>query len=492
MVDLSFPFPSAQLLASDLRTGALTSVEALEMHLKCFESRNGRLNAIVRTDIAAARTRARELDRMQKDGRLAGPLHGVPLTLKDTFDVDGMPAVAGAPELVSRPNRTADSAIAAQLKAAGAIIWGKSNTPYLAGDSQTYNAVYGLTRNPWDLKLTPGGSSGGAAVALAAGMTPLEVGSDIGGSLRIPAHFCGVAALKTTFGRVSLAGHVPPQPGVLATRDLNVAGPMARTVDDLMLLLSVLAPASDFEDTRRDIDSLPVGLWSESTFFPLSGDCRQAVEIAADSLRDLGYGVVRARPDITDEELLDLYLRLLLPILALDMPRPLARLIEASRPLASLFGRTKTFSRSRWLRYSGGSHREWLLAHDSRLRLKVRMQELFSKRSVLIAPVFPTTAFPHDQSGDSLSRTLNVDGRPYFHYLSHGWIALSSLCHLPSVVIPTPRSPGSPPCGIQIIGPEGGDLTVLRIAKLLEAHWGRPPSPPPLADWPTFKSLGTS
>ena len=161
MADLPFPFPSAQLLASDIRTGALTSVEALEMHLKCFESRNGRLNAIVRTDIAAARTRARELDRMQKDGRLAGPLHGVPLTLKDTFDVDGMPAVAGAPELVSRPNRTADSAIAAQLKAAGAIIWGKSNTPYLAGDSQTYNAVYGLTRNPWDLNLTPGGHLGG-------------------------------------------------------------------------------------------------------------------------------------------------------------------------------------------------------------------------------------------------------------------------------------------------------------------------------------------
>jgi len=223
-----------------LALGQVSAADLLEEHIARSGVVNPAINAVVRTDLEGARTRAAELDRLLKAGIPAGPLHGLPITIKDTFDVEGMPATSGAPEYANRPAKTADAAAVARLRAAGAVIWGKTNTPYLAGDNQTYNPVHGRTSNPWDLSRTPGGSSGGAAAALATGVTSLELGSDIGGSLRLPAHFCGVAALKPTYGRTPIIGHVPPAPGSLAVRDLNVAGPMARDVADLRLMFQVL------------------------------------------------------------------------------------------------------------------------------------------------------------------------------------------------------------------------------------------------------------
>lgn len=466
-------FLTARTQLDRLALGQVSATDLLEEHVTRYLAVNSAVNAVVRTDLDTARARARALDAMQANGLSAGPLHGLPITIKDTFDVDGMPATAGAPEYTARPARTADAAAVARLRAAGAVIWGKTNTPYLAGDSQTSNPVHGRTSNPWDLTRTPGGSSGGAAAALATGMTSLELGSDIGGSLRFPAHFCGVAALKPTFGRAPIMGHVPPAPGSLAVRDLNVAGPMARDVADLRLMFQVLtgAPVSD-PPKRTSLRAKRIGVWADDKAFAVSAECRTAVETAAEAASDAGAQVLVAKPDIDGVALIDLYLQLLLPILATDMPGPLVKALEAGRPLAKLIARGEPFGRGKWAAYSAATHHDWLRADEIRRRLKRTMSDFFSRWHAIITPVAPTTAFEHIETGDAVSRTLAVDGKPIPYHLVHGWIALATVCHLPAVVIPVPRRPGQLPAGIQIIGPEGGDEDVLAIAEALEAQMG--------------------
>ena len=472
-------FTSARTQLDQLALGQVSAAELLEEHIERSGAVNPAINAVVRTNLEEARGRALELDRLLASGIPAGPLHGLPITIKDTFDVEGMPATSGAPEYANRPARTADAAAVARLRAAGAVIWGKTNTPYLAGDNQTYNPVHGRTSNPWDLSRTPGGSSGGAAAALATGITPLELGSDIGGSLRLPAHFCGVAALKPTYGRTPIMGHVPPAPGSLAVRDLNVAGPMARDVADLRLMFQVL--------TDQPVTLLPrklglkgrrIGIWAEDQAFAVSNTCMAAVEVAAEAAAEAGAQVLVAKPDVDGNALIDLYLQLLLPILASDMPAPLVKALEAGRPIAKLMARGEPFSRGKWALYSAATHHDWLKADEVRRRLKRTVSEFFSRWHAIITPVSPTTAFEHVESGDAVTRLMTVDGKPMPYHMFHAWIALATVCHLPSVVIPVPRRAGELPCGVQIIGPEGGDLDVLAIAEALESQMGgfkRPP-----------------
>ena len=473
---------SARTQIDRLALRQVSAIDLLEEHVARYEQVNGAINAIIRTDLPRARQRALELDRMLATGRSAGPLHGLPITIKDTFDAEGLPASAGAREYARRPLSCQDAASVALLRAAGAVIWGKTNTPYLAGDSQTNNLLYGRTSNPWDLSRTPGGSSGGAAAALAAGLTPLELGSDIGGSLRLPAHFCGISALKPSFGAVPISGHVPPAPGSLAVRDLNVAGPMARDVADLRLMFQILSGQPAI--TRPRATSLRAGriaIWPEDRSLATASVCRSAVAAAADAAADAGAQVLVAKPDIDGAGLLDLYLRLLLPILASDMPAPLVRALQAGRPLAKLMARGEPFGRAKWAAYSAASHHDWLQADEARRRLKRSMAEFFSRWRALITPVAPTTAFAHRDTGDAISRQMEVDGQPIPYHMFHGWIALASVCHLPAVVIPIPSPPGALPCGVQIIGPEGGDMDVLAIAEALEGQLGGFRQPPEAA-----------
>ena len=478
MSEASEVYSTARALLEEVASGETSAADLLERHIERYEAVNPRLNAVVRTDLSAARARARDLDKQARAGDLAGPLHGLPITIKDTFDVEGMPATAGAPEYAKRPARTPDAAVVARLRAAGAVIWGKTNTPYLAGDNQTFNPVHGRTSNPWDLARTPGGSSGGAAAALAAGMTSLEVGSDIGGSLRLPAHFCGVAALKPTYGRVPILGHVPPAPGSLSVRDLNVAGPMARNVGDLRLLLSVISDITTGTSRKASLKGKRIGVWAKEPGFPVSAECLEAVETTAEAAGQLGAQVVVAKPAIDGAALLDLYLQLLLPILATDMPAPLVKAMAVGRPLARALAKREPFSRSKWALYSAATHHDWLKANEAREKLKREVAGFFAKWSVILAPVAPSTAFEHVETGDAVTRKLLVDGAPAPYHSFHSWIALATMCHLPSVVIPVPRNPGELPCGVQIIGPEGGDFELLAIAEAIEAEIGgfqRPP-----------------
>ncbi|RYZ09616.1 MAG: amidase [Alphaproteobacteria bacterium] len=481
-------FQSARTQLDQLALGQVSAAELLEEHIERSGVVNPAINAVVRTNLEEARGRALELDRLLMSGVPAGPLHGLPITIKDTFDVEGMPATSGAPEYANRPARTADAAAVARLRAAGAVIWGKTNTPYLAGDNQTYNPVHGRTSNPWDLSRTPGGSSGGAAAALATGITSLELGSDIGGSLRLPAHFCGVAALKPTFGRTPIMGHVPPAPGSLAVRDLNVAGPMARDVADLRLMFQVLTDQPVTVQPRKtSLKARRIGVWAEDKAFAVSSECNEAVQTAAQAAAEAGAQVLVAKPEVDGNALIDLYLQLLLPILATDMPTPLLKALEAGRPIAKLMARGEPFSRGKWALYSAATHHDWLKADETRRRLKRTMSEFFSRWHAIITPVAPTTAFEHVESGDAVTRLMTVDGKPAPYHMFHAWIALATVCHLPSVVIPVPRRKGELPCGVQIIGPEGGDLDVLAIAEALEAQMGgfqRPPEAVLLAPLP--------
>lgn len=480
-------FLSASEMLSRLQAGEIESADLLEMHVERMERTNAGINAVIASDLPAARARARELDRMAKAGERAGPLHGLPLTVKDTFDVIGMPAAAGAPEYQDRPAQTPDAEVVSRVRAGGAVIWGKTNTPYLAGDNQTFNEIHGRTNNPWDLGRTPGGSSGGAAAALATGLTPLELGSDIGGSLRLPAHFCGVATLKPTFGRVPILGHVPPAPGSLSVRDLNVAGPMARTVGDLKLLYSVMTGEPGGAGRPVSLKSRRIGIWSQEKSFPLDRQCGDALDEVADAIATSGARVAATRPPIDGRELLDLYLQLLLPILATDMPRPIVKAMEMGRPLTRLLAKREPYSHGKWVAYSAATHHDWLKADEARQRLKRKLAQYFENWDAIVCPIAPSAAFEHVDRGNSVTRKLLVDGESTPYHAFHSWIALATVCHLPAAVIPVPQAPGALPAGVQIIGPEGADLSVLSIAEELEKLIGgfvQPPEDPPTSPPP--------
>ncbi len=255
-------FKSATELTSAIRRGEVTSLELLNRYVDRIKRYNGDINAVVAMDLPAARKRAMDADKALAQGEIWGPLHGLPMTVKDVFEVVGMPATSGDPAL--KEYMPKHNAISVQrLIDAGAIIFGKTNVPYHAMDIQSYNEVYGTTKNSWDLSRTPGGSSGGAAAALAAGLTPLELGSDIGGSIRFPAGYSGVFGHKPTFGIVPRYGHIPPMPGQIPPEfmpaiPLFVVGPLARSADDLELALDVLTNSEGTQSGGNRSKLLPV------------------------------------------------------------------------------------------------------------------------------------------------------------------------------------------------------------------------------------------
>ncbi|HSB42301.1 MAG TPA: amidase family protein, partial [Methylomirabilota bacterium] len=239
-------FRSAKQLATDIRRRRIGCLEALELFLARVDRYNPRLNAIIAMDADGARRRARRADAALRRGKVWGPLHGVPMTVKESYDVVGMPTTWGLPEL--KDNLPPRNALAVdRLLEAGVVLFGKTNVPAWLADWQSYNAIYGTTNNPWDLSRTPGGSSGGSAAALAAGLTGLDAGSDIGSSIRNPAHYCGVYGHKPTFGIVPPRGQALP--GRVAQGDISVVGPMGRSADDLALGLAVMAGADEIDGT---------------------------------------------------------------------------------------------------------------------------------------------------------------------------------------------------------------------------------------------------
>ncbi len=473
---LDVPFRSATQLAADIRKKKIGCLELLDLYLARGEKYDGALNAIVVRDFDRARRRARDADRALARGQVWGPLHGVPMTIKESYDVAGLPTTWGVPAF--KNNIATTNALAVdRLLGAGVVLFGKTNVPLYLADWQTFNAIYGTTNNPWDVSRAPGGSSGGAAAALAAGLTGLEAGSDIGSSIRNPAHFCGVYGHKPTWGIVPRAGQALPWQ--TAAVDIDVVGPLARSADDLTLALAAMAGPDPIEAAGWQLRLRPprptrlrdftVALMIDAPGFPVDRDVGDRLQALADFLGRQKLKVdERARPAIDIGEAWRVYVRLLRAATSdRQSDADFARNEEIARGLAP--GDERYYA---WAtRAAVLSHRDWLAANEARHRMRRAWAEFFTTYDLLLCPVAGTAAFPHDQQGERYERTLVVNGRrvPVTDHLF--WAGYTGAAYLPSTAAPCGFSPGGLPVGVQIVGPQYGDLTCLAFARRLEREF---------------------
>lgn len=471
--------PAHELLA-DLEAGRLTSERLTEQLLARIDQHNSAINAVVTLDKPAALERARAADRQRVAGEATGALHGLPLTLKDTWEVAGMASTAGAPALAGhRPDRHSD--VAERLEAAGAIILGKTNVPLYATDLQSYNKLFGVTRNPYDPERTPGGSSGGAAAALAGGLTPLEVGSDLAGSIRTPAHFCGVFGHKPSRDLVSMRGHIPGPPGTQSQPDLAEGGPMARCSKDLELLLKVVAgprPADArswqlaMEPAQLDrLEQARVGLWLDDPLCGIDAELSEGYRALGRQLEAQGALVANAQHRLLNlEHILPAYFNLLGSLLSASLTPPQRRQMKWIARLDKwlhLFGPVTPFIAEYGRGVNQAAHQR-AVWNEVREKMRSEIEPLFEEFDVLLTPVTPTTAIRHDHSQPVFKRRILVAGQPRAYMDQFCWIALATLLGLPATSVPVGLTDDGLPYNVQVIGAPGRDLTTIRFAELLE------------------------
>jgi amidase len=486
--DLTYGSIGALLSALDARK--ISASELLEHTIARIEALDGPINAIIVRDFDRAREAARAADAALGRGERR-PLLGIPVTLKEPFNVAGLPTTWGFPQF--RDFQPAEDAlVVSRLKAAGAIIIGKTNIPIGLRDFQSYNEIYGATNNPWDLGRSPGGSSGGCGAALAAGFGPLSIGSDIGGSIRVPAHFCGVFGHKPSLGLVPLRGYsLPPARPVPGQGDLAVVGPMARTASDLALSLDVIAGPDEtrdgigyrlaLPDPRHDqLKDFKILVIDTHPLMPTGDAVRSAIGRLADRLGKSGARVARSSaslPDLADSA--RLYMKLLN---AARSPRLTpAALAEAQEVAAALAPGDRSLQAER-ARGWGMIHREWLAADAARLQLQQKWHELFREFDAVIYPAAAVPAFPHDHSEPFDARQLDIDGKLYnYSDACFIWADPASTCGLPATAVPIERTPTGLPIGVQIIGPYLEDRTTIALAGLIEREFGGFVPPPALS-----------
>ncbi|NNE11868.1 MAG: amidase [Ilumatobacter sp.] len=465
-------------LAAAIRGREISATEALEHQVARIERLDGPVNSVVHWDLDRARAAAADADAAVAAGRELGPLHGVPITIKDSFQTEGCVTTSGAAELADFVPE-ADAAPVARLRAAGAIPFAKTNLPIYAGDIQSFNEVYGTSNNPHDLDRTPGGSSGGSAAALAMGFTALELGSDIGGSIRVPAHYSGVSGHKPSYGIVPAHGQIPGMPGTLSQADLAVAGPMARSVRDLELGLQVLAgPDRWCEPAWRlalppapgeSLGDFRIAAWLDDASCPVDTSTRRVLGELVESIEAAGGRVdTDARPGFTLERADTIFRDLLRAALCGGTPHS-----EMDR-LAATEGDDDL---ARAARSTAMRHREWLAHNERRLQLRERWREFFERFDMILLPVQPRGAIPHDHSMPQWGRTVEIDGveRPYLDLF--GWTGPAGAGMLPATVVPAGLGDDGLPIGVQIVGPYLHDLTTLRAGALIAKLAGGCPKP---------------
>lgn len=474
---------TARDLAAAIARRDITSEQALDQLLDRVARLNPGINAVVSMDTEGARTRAREADHALDRGENWGPLHGVPMTIKDTYEVVGMPCTSGAPELAQyMPQSNADAVD--RLQAAGAVIFGKTNCPIWAGDLQSFNDVYGQTNNPWNAERTCGGSSGGAAAALAAGLTPLELGSDIGGSIRNPAHFCGVVGHKPSFGIVPIRGHIPGPPGTVSDTDIGVAGPLARSVDDLELAMDILAAPGrqdakgwrvDLPQPRHaDISQYRIAVWADDDACRVDAETAGAIQRAGEALSGMGARVdMDARPAFTLAEAHETYYMLLAAVMAASLPQAMRENMRANPPAADDTSHAAMFRRGAVM-----DHAEWLMWHEKRERMREQWSAFFADWDVVLCPVVARAAFPHDHSSNFQERRIEIDGQNRQYVDMVMWAGLTCGYYLPATVVPVAQSADGLPIGVQIAGDFMDDRTTLDVARALESAMGGVRTPP--------------
>jgi amidase len=464
---------SATELAALIRARKLSSRELLELYLQRIAAHNPTLNAVVTLDEEGARKAARTADDELATRGPRGPLHGLPITVKDAYETAGMRSTSGAKPWANHVPE--HNAVAVQrLVDAGAFVIGKTNVPAYCGDMQSYNDIFGVTKNPHDLERTPGGSSGGAAVSVACGFTAFELGSDIGGSIRTPAHWTGVYGHKPTYGIVPQRGHLPPGPGVLWECDLSVCGPLARSAGDLALTLDVLAGpdrlaakgyrlqlprprASGLRDYRAAV-------WLDDEAFPVDAEVASVLEAAIQGLEKSGMQLDRgARPERSLQEITANYFKLLHSTLTIGWPDKLVgalqQLAAAPVPEDPLQAPLFVFARN-----ATASHSTVMLAAMQREQERAQWERFFQSYDVLLCPVTGNAAIPHQHEGTPVTRTLAINGKPAPYYALMSWISMATSAHLPATVVPVGRTRSGLPVGLQVVGAYLEDHTTIDVA----------------------------
>jgi amidase len=447
--------------AAAMRRRELGSVELLEAQLARIERLNPDVNAVCTLSIEGARQSAVTADESAARGRFSGSLHGIPITVKDAIATSGIRSTGGSPQLLDNVPQHDAEAVAA-VKREGAIVFGKTNLPLWSGDLQTFNEMFGTTNNPWDLSRVPGGSSGGAAAAVACGMTSFEIGTDIGGSVRVPSAFCGVFGHKPSFGVVPTLGYIDEPNGGVTESDINVFGPIARSADDLAMLFGVLAgPSADRSlgwrlDLPRadvtDLRSLRVAAWFDEPSIPIDAEMIAVLDGVADRLVEAGVTVDRrARPqlDFTQAWLSGTWL-------------------IASATHISDGERTV-------------NHTDWLVADRDRARRRQRWAEFFEEFDLLLCPVTMMPAFPHHQEGTWATRQIVVNGQTVPYSALEAWPALIGSAYLPSTSTPVGRTAAGLPVGVQVVAPYLHDFRAIAASGLIAQLVGGGYEVPPIA-----------
>jgi len=479
---MTLAYETATALAGKIRGKEISSRELTELYIGRIEKRDPGINAVVVRDFERALEAADRADAALASGQGVGPLHGVPMTIKEAYDVEGLPTTWGIPAF-AKNIAAADAAVVQLFKTAGAHFLGKTNVPIQLGDFQSYNEIYGTTNNPWNPERTPGGSSGGSSAALAAGLCALESGSDIGGSIRNPAHYCGVYGHKPTWGVVSSEGHALP--GMVALPDIAVVGPLARSAEDLVVALDVVAGVDSFNrrgwkldlprPEKRSLAEFRVAVWPTDPQCPVSTVVADRVQSVTDRLAKLGAKVSdTARPEFEVSESHRIYLSMLQGQTCAGIPDDVfERLEEGARALDPAESNDTALA----IRAIVQTHRDWVRNTHGRARLRLAWEAFFKEWDILLCPQMPTTAFPHDHSPFP-ERILEVDGRAVPYLTQVFWAGLITVAYLPSTVFPTGLAEDGLPIGLQAAGAEFNDYTCLQFARLMEAELGGFQAPP--------------
>lgn len=465
-------YKSAVELSAMIRSRQIGAGELLEHFLARVGRFNPKLNAIIWQDVERARKRAAEADAALARGEVWGPFHGLPMTIKESYNLAGSPTTWGVPELKGNVTTTTALAVERLIKA-GANIFGKTNVPLYLADWQSFNAIHGTCNNPWDVRLTPGGSSGGSAAALATGLTALEAGSDIGASIRNPAHYCGVFGLKPTYGIIPPRGQ--SMPGTYSISDISVVGPLARSAEDLDVALSVMAGPDLLDDAgwRLELPAAPqTSLKGFRVAIKLSDPCSEVDRAYQDRLQAIADGLAKAgakvsdkaHPDVDTRRHHELYITLLR---AATSGRLTDSEIEHWRRTAEEKGSADTSYNALMARGNTLSHRDWLRLDNERHALRFAFAEFFKEWDILLCPAAAGPAWPHDQKVERHKRVIEINGKSVLSTDQLFWAGFPGFVYLPSTVGPAGLVPSGLPVGYQAIAGHLRDRTAIAFSRLV-------------------------
>ena len=488
------PTGKAIELAKLIRKGRLSAVEATQAAIARIEKLDSQINAVVVRDFESALKQAKNLDsNFSKLDKKKQPLFGVPVTVKESYHLKEHPTTWGNPAW-KKFKLEKDAVLVDYLRQSGAIILGKTNVPVNLADWQTFNPIYGTTNNPYDISKIPGGSSGGAAAALAAGLSNLEIGSDIGGSIRGPAHFCGVFGLKATLGLVSAVGHA--KPNEFADPDIGAFGPLARYSDDLSLGFDITLGPDQIRHPRlinsrkevierrldKNVKHWRIGVLLDSKSAPVDNAIQEKIMQVMQNLSECGAKVSIGGPSFDHKQVHQLFIHLLRAATSDGLTDQAYEIMQKKYQKIKNLKDTTNYDYERWLiQGSTMTHRDWLYANEKRAKYWQKWQSWFDEYDVLICPVASFPAFTHNQVGQRWERMIQVNGKDQPSTQTMFWAGLGGVFGMPGLSVPAGQTADGLPIGIQLYGNHYSEPKLIALAQLLEKEFDCQYHPPAMA-----------